>query len=73
MLLRATSLRAPGRTAASLTELVKMMEALAAKDGKRARKLAEHHVRNAAKAAIALMVLQPAPLQSVKTRQKRSM
>jgi DNA-binding GntR family transcriptional regulator len=73
MLLRATSLRAPGRTAASLTELVKMMEALAAKDGKRARELAEHHVRNAAKAAIALMVLQPAPLQSVKTRQKRSM
>jgi DNA-binding GntR family transcriptional regulator len=61
MLLRATSLRAPGRTTASLAELTAMMEALDARNGKRARELAEHHVRNAAKAAIALLVSQPAP------------
>lgn len=58
MLLRATSLQAPGRTTASLTELSDLMEALAAKNGKRARELAEHHVRNAAKTAIALLASQ---------------
>lgn len=68
MLLRATSLRAPGRTTASLTELAAMMEALDARDGKRARELAEHHVRNAAKAAIALMASQPPPQPTVKAR-----
>ncbi len=68
MLLRATSLRAPGRTTASLTELAAMMEALDARDGKRARELAEHHVRNAAKAAIALMATQPPPPLAVKAR-----
>ncbi|MDO8878214.1 MAG: GntR family transcriptional regulator [Pseudolabrys sp.] len=68
MLLRATSLRAPGRTTASLTELAAMMEALDARNGKRARELAEHHVRNAAKAAIALMASQPLPHAAVKPR-----
>jgi DNA-binding GntR family transcriptional regulator len=55
MLLRATSLQAPGRSAESVAELSELMEALAAKDGKRARELAGRHVRNAAKAAIALL------------------
>ena len=55
MLLRATSLQAPGRSAESIAELSALMEALAAKDGKRARELAGRHVRNAAKAAIALL------------------
>jgi DNA-binding GntR family transcriptional regulator len=68
MLLRATSLRAPGRTTVSLAELAAMMEALDAKDGKRARELAEHHVRNAAKAAIALLASQPPPHPTVKVR-----
>lgn len=68
MLLRATSLRAPGRTTASLAELAAMMEALDAKNGKRARELAEHHVRNAAKAAIALMASQPLPHPPAKAR-----
>jgi DNA-binding GntR family transcriptional regulator len=36
------------------------MEVLDARDGKRARELAEHHIRNAAKAAIALMASQRA-------------
>ncbi len=58
MLLRATSLRAPGRTTASLTELSELMEALAAKNGTQARELAERHVRNAAKTAIALLASQ---------------
>ena len=58
MLLRATSLRAPGRTTASLTELSELMEALATKNGTQARELAERHVRDAAKTAIALLVSQ---------------
>lgn len=71
MLLRATSLRAPGRTTASLTELSEMMDALAAKDGRRARELAEHHVRNAAKTAIALLASQTeTALPATKTRRK---
>ncbi|RDV02246.1 GntR family transcriptional regulator [Undibacter mobilis] len=61
MLLRATSLRAPGRSAVSMAELSAMMEALDAKDGKKARALAEHHVHNAAKAAIELLYTQPEP------------
>lgn len=71
MLLRATSLRAPGRTTASLVELADMMEALDAKDAKRARTLAEHHVRNAAKAAIAFLVAQQIPAASA-VKPKRS-
>lgn len=59
MLLRATSLRAPGRSTASLAELSDMMAALDEKNGKKARALAEHHVRNAAKAAVALLYSQP--------------
>jgi DNA-binding GntR family transcriptional regulator len=61
MLLRATSLRAPGRTTASLAELSDMMTALDEKNGKKARTLAELHVRNAAKTAIALLYAQPEP------------
>lgn len=70
MLLRATSLRAPGRTAASLTELTAMMEALASRNGKRARELAAHHVRNAAKAAIALLA--PPPLHPAATARAKA-
>jgi DNA-binding GntR family transcriptional regulator len=55
MLLRATSMQAPGRSAESIAELAELLEALNAKDGKRARELAARHVRNAAKAAIALL------------------
>jgi len=61
MLLRATSLRAPGRSGASLAELSDMMDALDEKDGRKARALAEYHVRSAAKAAIALLYSQPEP------------
>lgn len=55
MLLRATSLQAPGRSKASLAELADLMTALASRDGKRARRAAELHVRNAAEAAIELL------------------
>jgi len=55
MLLRATSLRAPGRSSQSLAELSDLMDALMERDGKRARKAAASHVRNAAQAAIALL------------------
>ncbi len=54
-LLRATSLRAPGRSSQSLAELAELMDALMERDGKRARKVAATHVRNAARAAIALL------------------
>ncbi|MFA6264193.1 MAG: GntR family transcriptional regulator [Pseudolabrys sp.] len=62
MLLRATSLRAPGRSTASLAELSDMMDALDQKDGKKARASAEQHVRNAASAAITLLYSQPEPV-----------
>jgi DNA-binding GntR family transcriptional regulator len=55
MLLRATSLRAPGRSAESVAELAELMDALMDRDGKRARKAAISHVRNAARVAIALL------------------
>jgi DNA-binding GntR family transcriptional regulator len=54
-LLRATSLRAPGRSSQSLAELAELMDALTERDGKRARKVAATHVRKAAEAAIALL------------------
>lgn len=55
LLLRARSLRSRRRVTTSLSELSELMDALSAKNGKKARSLAEHHVRNAAKAAIALL------------------
>jgi DNA-binding GntR family transcriptional regulator len=55
MLLRATSMRAPGRSAESLAELARLIEALMAGDGKRARQLAAEHVRHAARVAISVL------------------
>ena len=55
MLLRATSIRLPDRVRASFVELAELMDVLSTKDGKKARSLAEQHVRNAARAAIALL------------------
>ncbi len=55
MLLRATSLRAPGRSADSVAELAELIDALKQRDGKRARRAAATHVRNAAKTAIAIL------------------
>lgn len=55
MLLRATSLRAPGRSAQSIAELAELMDALLARDSRRARKAAVQHVRNAAAVAIKLL------------------
>ncbi|WP_374449464.1 GntR family transcriptional regulator [Stella sp.] len=55
MLLRATSLQVPGRSAASIAELSQLMEALESRDGARARGAAAAHVRNAAAAAIGLL------------------
>jgi DNA-binding GntR family transcriptional regulator len=60
LLLRARSLRAAGRVTKSLLELSDLLDAVSAKNGKRARILAEHHIRNAAKAAIALLNSDPA-------------
>lgn len=55
MLLRATSMQAPGRAARSIAELTDVMAAIDAEDGKRARKAAASHVRNAARVAVALL------------------
>jgi DNA-binding GntR family transcriptional regulator len=55
MLLRVTSMRLPDRVAASLLELADLLDVLDTQDGKAARKLAERHVRNAARAALALL------------------
>lgn len=54
-LLRATSLQAPGREKASLSELGELLTAIQARDGKAAREAGIRHVRNAAAAAIALL------------------
>ncbi|HZA65552.1 MAG TPA: GntR family transcriptional regulator [Geminicoccaceae bacterium] len=54
-LLRATSLKAPGRMGASLAELQELMDALMAGDGRAARAAATRHVQRAAAAAIALL------------------
>lgn len=55
MLLRATSLRAPGRMSESLAELQELMDALLAGDGRKARQAARRHVRKAAAAALQLL------------------
>lgn len=55
MLLRATSLAAPGRTKASLTELQDIIDAMKTRDSNAARAAGERHVRNAAEAALKLM------------------
>jgi DNA-binding GntR family transcriptional regulator len=55
MLLRTMSMRLPDRVSASLRELAELMDVLATQDGKAARALAERHVRNAARAALALL------------------
>ena len=55
MLLRSTSMQAPGRAKHSVAELSDLMTALAARDGVRARKAGSLHVRNAAAVAIQIL------------------
>ncbi len=57
MVLRATSLGAPGRTRDSLLELQELVDHLAARRGKEARKAAARHVMNAATVAIEILRL----------------
>lgn len=52
VLLRATSMQAPGRIRHSIAELQKLTDALIARDAAAARRLAVQHVENAAEAAI---------------------
>lgn len=54
-LLRATSMRAPGRSEQTIAEMTELVEALTAGDGPRARALGQRHVRLAAEAALGLM------------------
>lgn len=54
-LLRATSLKAPGRIEESIGELSNLVEALMARDIDRAGELGRHHVQMAADAALTLM------------------
>lgn len=55
MMLRATSLQAPGRAKASIAELSELLAALMARDPETARRLGQIHVRNAAAAALAYL------------------
>ncbi len=65
MLLRSMSMQAPGRSKKSLAELESLLDALAARDGKKARKASISHVRNAGAIAIKLLRLaEKANLQS---------
>jgi DNA-binding GntR family transcriptional regulator len=56
MLLRATSMQAPGRAKQSVAEISNLLQALEARDGKAARAAGCLHVRNAA--AVAIEILQ---------------
>ncbi|CAN7440244.1 GntR family transcriptional regulator [Rhizobium sp. LjRoot30] len=55
MVLRATSLQAPGRTVQSMEELSELVELLVARKDAEARKAAIKHVSNAAKVAIGIL------------------
>lgn len=55
MLLRSTSMQAPGRAKKSVAELADLMSALVARDGRAARKAGSRHVRNAATVAIRIL------------------
>lgn len=55
MLLRSTSMQAPGRAKNSVAELSELMDALAARDGAKARKAGSLHVRNAAAVAVKIL------------------
>lgn len=61
MVLRATSLQAPGRARQSLKELNGLMDALMAGNGKAARKAAMEHVDRAAEAALNILEAQAGP------------
>lgn len=58
VLLRATSLQAPGRTGNSVAELKMLVDALMKRDAAEARRVAVMHVQNAAKAALAFLAEQ---------------
>lgn len=58
MVLRATSLQAPGRVKQSLKEINELLNALLDRKGKLARELAIHHVDKAAEAALAFLQAQ---------------
>lgn len=55
MLLRSTSMQAPGRAKHSVAELSDLLQALIARNGKAARKAGSLHVRNAAQVAIRIL------------------
>lgn len=55
MLLRSTSMQAPGRAKKSVAELSDLLDALIARNAKTARKAGSLHVRNAAQVAIAIL------------------
>lgn len=55
MLLRSTSMQAPGRGKQSVAELSVLLQALEARDGKAARTAGSLHVRNAAAVAIGIL------------------
>jgi len=55
MLLRSTSMQAPGRATKSVGELSDLLDALVARDAKAARKAGRLHVRNAAATAIGIL------------------
>ena len=59
MVLRSTSLKAPGRARQSLKELSELMDALMARDGKAARKASVEHVDQAAAAALNVLASKP--------------
>jgi len=70
MVLRATSLSRPGRTAESERELAELMKAIRKRDGEAARKASVAHITKAAQAA--LQVLQAQETDGSEPAQKRA-
>jgi DNA-binding GntR family transcriptional regulator len=66
VLLRATSLQAPGRTALSVAELHTLVDALLAKNATEARRAAVIHVQNAAEVAVKLLANAHSPDKSTR-------
>lgn len=72
MVLRATSLSQPGRTAESEREIAELMKAIKKRDGAAARKASMAHITKAAQAALQMMQAREGAPEAVEPTKKRA-
>lgn len=72
MVLRATSLSQPGRTAESEREIAELMKAIKKRDGAAARKASVAHITKAAQAALQMMQAREGDPQAAEPTKKRA-